>query len=246
MSLSFRTNGNYVDFVNIDDTSLHVETTIMSLHNTSRCIQWKLPSDTTIINFVIDGVRYEQTPIASIDFDGTAMTVQADFETGIIAAFPGLAGSSSGGLLSATVELTDAQIKALPTTGIEIVAAPGAGKAIDIISCIVSTNFVTAYTNITDASLSFLDNDGSEIGLTLPTTVILGTTTRYIGKMTTPLVFLGSGSFDGSFITQPTSFADIENKPIVIKDYYAGVSNYTGGNAANTLKVTVYYVVVDL
>ncbi len=99
MALSFITNGDYIDFINTDDTSLQVETLIKRLHNTSKAITWLLPEDTSIINFVIDGVRYEQTPITSIDFDGVAMTVQADFKTGIEAMFPGLAGGGSSYLV---------------------------------------------------------------------------------------------------------------------------------------------------
>lgn len=91
MSLSFRTNGNFIDFVNIDETVLHVETTIKSLHNTSRCIDWSLPEDISKITFTIDEVKYENVPITDIDFDGTPMDSQDDFETGITGMFTGLA-----------------------------------------------------------------------------------------------------------------------------------------------------------
>lgn len=100
MSLSFRTNGNFIDFVNTDATSLNVETVIMKLHNTSRCIDWSLPEDTTKISFTIDEVKYSNIPITEIDFDGTVMNSQDDFETGITAMFPGLAGG--GGVESVT------------------------------------------------------------------------------------------------------------------------------------------------
>jgi hypothetical protein len=96
MSFSFRTNGNFIDFVHTDNTSLAVESTIKSLHNTSRCIDWSLPEDTTRISFTIDEVKYSNIPISDIDFDGTVMNSQDDFETGIEAMFPGLAGSPGG------------------------------------------------------------------------------------------------------------------------------------------------------
>jgi hypothetical protein len=98
--LSFRTNGNFIDFVNTDDTSLHVETVLMTLHNTSKCINWSLPEDTTKINFTIDEVEYSDILIADIDFDGVTMTAQADFKTNIETMFPGLAGGAAAGYLS--------------------------------------------------------------------------------------------------------------------------------------------------
>jgi len=97
MTYSFRTNGNFIDFVHTDSTSLQVETVLKSLHNTSRCVDWSLPEDTTRIDFTIDEDKYKNILITEIDFDGTAMNSQDDFETGIIAAFPGLAGSGEEG-----------------------------------------------------------------------------------------------------------------------------------------------------
>lgn len=94
---SFRTNGNYIDFVNTDATSLAVETVVKSLHNTSRCVDWSLPEDTTRISFTIDEDKYNNLLITDIDFDGVAMDSQDDFETGITAMFTGLAGGSPGG-----------------------------------------------------------------------------------------------------------------------------------------------------
>ncbi len=95
MSYSFRTNGNFIDFVNIDSTSLSVETIIMSLHNTSKCIDWSLPEDTTRINFTIDELKYSNLLITEIDFDGVVMGSQDDFETNIETMFPALAGGGS-------------------------------------------------------------------------------------------------------------------------------------------------------
>lgn len=96
MTYSFRTNGNFIDFVHTDNTSLLIESVLKSLHNTSNCVTWSLPEDTTRISFVIDDIRVDNFPLSEIDFDGTAINSQDDFETGIIAAFPGLAGGSSG------------------------------------------------------------------------------------------------------------------------------------------------------
>ena len=96
MSWSFRTNGNFVDFVHTDETSLAVENTIISLHNTSKCVSWSLPEDETRISFTIDEAKYSNVLVTDIDFDGTAMNSQDDFETGIVEMFPGLAGGDGG------------------------------------------------------------------------------------------------------------------------------------------------------
>jgi len=95
MTYSFRTNGNFIDFIHTDNTNQAVESVLRSLHNTSRCITWSLPEDTTRISFVVDDIRVDNFLLTEIDFDGVAIDSQDDFETGIIAAFPGLAGGSS-------------------------------------------------------------------------------------------------------------------------------------------------------
>lgn len=111
MSLSFRTNGNFIDYVNTDATSLNVETVIMKLHNTSRCIDWSLPADTTKISFTIDEVKYSNISITEIDFDGVVMNSQDDFETGIEAMFPGYSpGSSATSLILTSPDATQWEV----------------------------------------------------------------------------------------------------------------------------------------
>ncbi len=97
MTYSFRTNGNFIDFVHTDNTSLQIESVLRSLHNTSRCVIWSLPEDTTRISFVVDDIRVDNFPLSEIDFDGTAIDSQDDFETGITAMFTGLSPSPSPG-----------------------------------------------------------------------------------------------------------------------------------------------------
>ncbi len=95
MTYSFRTNGNFIDFIHTDNTNQAVESVLRSLHNTSRCVTWSLPEDTTRISFVVDDIRVDNFLLAEIDFDGTAIDSQDDFETGIEAMFPGLGGGGS-------------------------------------------------------------------------------------------------------------------------------------------------------
>lgn len=119
MRWSFRTNGNFIDFVHTDETSLAVESTIVSLHNTSRAVSWSLPEDTTRISFTIDEVKYSNIPITDIDFDGTAMNSQDDFQTGIEAMFPGLAGGGAASYLVYTAYVNQDGTSAPTDTDLE-------------------------------------------------------------------------------------------------------------------------------
>jgi len=158
-----------------------------------------------------------------------------------VAAIPG-----GGSLLSATVELTDAQIKALPT-GFEIIPAPEVGKILFPIAANFVLNIAGVYTG--DAASASWN-------------LIYSTTTDYVSAFVQSATILTSGlgvksgmflipyskpsaDFDDASTTIPNN-ADRSNLGISIKDDWNGSSPYTGGNAANTLKVTVYYVVVDL
>jgi hypothetical protein len=230
MSFSFRTNGNFIDFVHTDNTSLAVESTIKSLHNTSRCIDWSLPEDTTRISFTIDEVKYSNIPISDIDFDGTVMNSQDDFETGIEAMFPGLAGSAGGaGLLSETVTLTDAQIKAVGGTPFELVAAQ-AGKILNPISCVFTLDSTAGiYTGITSSSL-WLEVGNQNLCSSGLSTCLEESAGIYTNNMIPNL--------------SQASAQNLDNQSIKLVSPVGGA--FTGGNAANTLKVTVYYVVVDL
>jgi len=141
------------------------------------------------------------------------------------------------GVLSATVTLTDAQIKALPTTPIEIVAAPGANKITLISSIILHLDWTADYTNIAGINV---------VG------ALSGTNNGYMGGLlesagdVSGLLANGQDSFAFLF---PVSNSYIDNGLINDAFYLKSLNNsgnYTGGNAANTLKVTVYYIVVDL
>lgn len=156
-------------------------------------------------------------------------------------------------VLSKTVTLTDAQIKALPTTAVQIVAAPGVGKMIIVLAAHLTCSFVTgAYTNI--------DADGSVILIDAETnyeftggfsnnvaesfsfvTDIFGQTFSRLVEMPPKLVTVALN------FPSPPSYElleNIENQAMRIRAFNSG--NFTGGDPANTLKVTVLYTVVDV
>lgn len=160
-------------------------------------------------------------------------------------------GGGSGGISTVKVALTDAQLKTLPTAGITLVAAPGAGKMIVVVSAAVIVDTTAAsYTGFgspvpalvlgvpfgyggAQALVSDLDgffSSGSE-------QVIL------LGPWTTMVDLLGQ--------VEPVrlDLVDVENKALelfAINDVAATPTNFTGGDAANSGSVTVSYVVIDV
>jgi hypothetical protein len=94
--------------------SVYYEHDVFKLHNTSKCIDWLLPEDTTKITFTIDRTRYENILLSDIDFDGSTCGVQQDFIDGLQAMFENLNGesSSSSSYLVYTAHLTQSSTDA--------------------------------------------------------------------------------------------------------------------------------------
>lgn len=144
------------------------------------------------------------------------------------------------------IVLTNAQIKALPTTAVDIVAAPGAGKLIVLLH---------GHTNIDTTAGGYVVDSGCRWQLFLGTKEITGLAQPELALATTPGIYFlpfpefaspGSGGDAGYLITTPKDEDQIVNQPLRIRDNYNGVPDYTGGNAANTVSVTVYYAIIDV
>ena len=171
--------------------------------------------------------------------------------------YTGSIGSST--IKTASIVLTDAEIKALPTTGsYVIVAAPGANKMHYIHSAILRVDCTAGvYTNIAA--------DNSQLGVDLDDAL---STVGVMYNMSAPNspdgnahahidAFLGDASFPNAFMQQAPALpapgglgpnADINYIDLAITltctNEFDG--DYTGGNAANTMTVIVWYSTMDL
>lgn len=167
-----------------------------------------------------------------------------------------LVGTTGTGAISKTVTtLTNAQVIALPTTPIQLIAAPAAGSRNRIIAASLVTRFTAgAYTNVntTWATLQIQSAPGqwlampifndSSIPTTQLTTVMNAAQNRVINLLI-PDVYPSGWVLDANIINDPAD-QDADATQIAIDNNGSGV--LTGGNAANTLKVTLYYAVEAL
>ncbi len=152
-------------------------------------------------------------------------------------------------LLRASVSLTNAQIIALPTTGVELVAAPGAGYvAVPVSVSVVLNNAAGVYTADDGSSWLVQWAGGAYIGDPRPIKSRLTSANIYFLELPTIFLKEGTGSggtfFDNIVIgdTSAQTLATAEDKAIQIKDDWNGVSNYGAGNVANSAEITTYYI----
>src|SRR3990172_1029723 len=176
---------------------------------------------------------------ATADYDPAKILLQADPVTG---ALTKLLNSSFNLIKSATVTLTDAEIKALPSTAFEILPAPGVNKLLWVLSGILKFSLVSAYTNRHADNAIFLTYDEWFAEASALTTLPNGTADDFSSLI--PAAFVESRVAWDSYLrsgidSQPSS--DCVNRNIKLFCDNAGSGDFTGGNAANTLKVTIYY-----
>lgn len=206
------------------------------------------------INAILDdlggGASYDQVEYALRDYEKReVLDVLADRSLSVSAV--------ETPVLSTRVALTDAQIKALPTTPIELVAAQGAGTTIFLIGALVIIDTsADGYANFNAGAFLMVTFAGEGSGAA-QSLLSGGQVEDLLSAFTRYSVMLGPYTTASASVTEPNpSFApvlpslidvgDMENKALQISANNQGSGNFTGGNAANTGSVTVLYMIVDL
>lgn len=135
-----------------------------------------------------------------------------------------------GSLQTATVTLTNAQMLALRATPITIIAAPGAGKWIQVVSGTLIFDRTGAYTETADnMALRYVDGSGSKASADIEATGFVdaaGDAIQQIRPMAETIL---------------TTAGEISNALVCLHN--TGDGEYGGGNAANTVKAIVSYIV---
>lgn len=163
-------------------------------------------------------------------------------------------GGASGGssFLTATATLTNAQIKALAhPTPVQIVAAPGVGSVIRLVEAFMTVDAVAAkYTNIAaTATLTLGYIGGSDVSTPVRQSVsqglgvLLGLDVEVTFITIPPII--GLSVADGA-TSLPFDASEGENLPLGISIFNPVNLDLTGGNAANTARILVWYTVETL
>lgn len=149
----------------------------------------------------------------------------------------------------ATVTLTDAQIKALPTTGVEVVPEPGEDKLLRLMGGVYRFTRVADYTNI-DGTFSgmFVRYGGSTCLASLynPVAGFLDFGAP-LGDFAIALINNKFNVVSGVGVEEPPwDSADALDEPFVVAIDNGATGNLTGGDAGNSLEVSIFYTIYDV
>lgn len=144
----------------------------------------------------------------------------------------------------ATLSLTDAQVKALPTTPIQLIAAPGAGRRIVVVKGEWrSTSSAGAYTNLNATSSSLRLVYGASV--TTASRLVEDSVADSLTNLTDLLGVAAIKSVPLHYWQDaPEVAANVDNAAVNISVDNNGSGNLTGGNAANALVVDIEYLVI--
>lgn len=156
-------------------------------------------------------------------------------------------------VLSASVTLTDAQIKALPTTSQIVVPAPGAGLALAFVGAWLNADCLGGgYSNITASASLYSSgllitwgNDSINASHLAKPSNVLGPQAQNQVYLP-PFTLIDAADTPSVHAQNAASIDNFDNVELRLVAYNGGGGNLTGGDAANSLKVTVAYVVIEV
>lgn len=226
------------------NTLLRIENEVVAFRSLATAVAYPYPKRSGVWRIT----RGERGSTAASHADNTTISVLLT-EHGVAAIDTGGGGGDSV-VLSATVTLTDAQIKALPTTAIEVVAAPGAGKMNYLLSSIWSHDWTADYTNIAAGASMYVSSGNADVSVMLDNTLGINVT-DLLANGADAIAFAGAkdrqADVDGvPYAVVATTATNYANQALTLVAANGVSGDFTGGNAANTLKVTVLYSVIDL
>ena len=167
-----------------------------------------------------------------------------------------------GDAIGDPISLSNIQIKALPTTPIELVAAPAVGRMLIPIAAILIAHIQAAYTNIDNASgsspagfphLFIGTKDGVGLRLMLVADAIddgllgLSELLTTVGDQIAVVGLAGALPWVSmpTLTTKISDLADVEAMNLAIGAFNA-LGDFTGGHANNTLTVIPIYLDIEV
>ena len=156
--------------------------------------------------------------------------------------------SVNSGIQYVDVQLTDAQIKALPTTPITLIAAPGAGFALRPHASVGSNEMIALfswtadYTNL-NANAVFVLSIGASgpIASIQPYNSIGG---DFLATGHSVLWCISSADISFSHNVYMAQLANVDNQPLLLTMDNASDGVLTGGDPANKLSIRIWYTVI--
>jgi hypothetical protein len=138
-----------------------------------------------------------------------------------------------GGLLVVSGNLTNAQIKALHGTPVQVVAAPGLGKYVQILHAVMTLNY--------GGNNAFVNTGGSQIFL------YFGTTQQIVGSLGLSQIVATSSQVDFTYAASNLGFASTSAVNLAVNFWNASATEISG-NAANdnTMSYNVVYRIVTI